>query len=68
MLIVVGTTLGGFLWVTSFFSPEHKPSFSDSSSVRDFITCEITISLGSWQNNPSGKERGEMAVFAGLEF
>ena len=68
MLIVVGTTLGGFLWVTSFFSPERKPSFSDSNSVRDFITCEIAISLGSWQNNPSGKERGEMAVFAGLEF
>ena len=68
MLIVVGTTLGGFLWVTSFFSPEHKPSFSVSNSVKDFITCEIAISPGSWQNNPSGKERGEMAVFAGLEF
>ena len=66
MLIVLGATLGGFLWVnTSFFSPEYTLSFSDSNSVRNFITCEIAISPHSWQKNPSGKEEGETAVFAG---
>ena len=57
MLIVLGATLGGFLWVTSFFSPDHTASFSDSNSVRNFITCEIAISPRFWQNNPSGEER-----------
>ena len=65
MLIVLGATLGSFLWVITFFSPEHTLSFSDSNSVRNFITCEIAISPHSWQKNPSGKEEGETAVFAG---
>ena len=63
MLIVLRATLGGFLWVITFFSPEHTLSFSDSNSVRNFITFEIAISPHSWQNKPSGEEEGEMACF-----
>lgn len=68
MLIVLRATLGGFVWVITFFSPEHTLSFSDSNSVRNFITFEIAISPHSWQNKPSGEEEGETAVLQTWNF